>query len=97
MRIRADELSGKHMGHTITIRRDDADITGILAGIGHQADLITSQALCQPIPSITAGRITYTITIGTMTLTMTPDELVIIDGHDDVTFEQFTQAFKRNI
>lgn len=42
MYIRADELSGKHMGKTVTIRRDDADVTGILAGIGHQADLITS-------------------------------------------------------
>lgn len=97
MHKRVEQLCGEDMGKTITIRRDDADITGILAGIGHTADLVADQALCQPTSSITAGRITYTITIGTMTLGMAPDELVIINGHDDVTFEQFTQAFKRNI
>lgn len=80
MHKRVEQLCGEDMGKTITIRRDDADITGILAGIGHQADLITSQALCQPIPSITAGRITYTITIGTMRLAVNGDERVHVDA-----------------
>lgn len=80
MRIRADELSGKHMGKTVTIYHDDAAITGILAGITHTADLITNRALCQPVPSITAGRIEYAITIGTMTLNVRADERVSVDG-----------------
>lgn len=97
MRIRVDELSGQHIGKTVTIRRDDADITGVLAGIGHTADLITDQAICEPVPRVIAGNITYRITIGTMPLGVRADEVVSVDDHDGKDCDEaLRKAFKRN-
>lgn len=80
MHKRADQLSGEDMGKAITIRRDNADITGILAGITHTADLVADERLCAAVPEIMAGRIEYGIAIGSMHLTVQRDELVTLDG-----------------
>lgn len=80
MHKRVDQLCGEDMGKAVTIRWDSTEITGILAGLTHTADLVTDQALCQPVPNIVAGRITYAITIGAMHLTVAPDKLVTVDA-----------------
>lgn len=68
------------MGRTVTLHRGGASITGILAGMRHVADLVADERLCSPAPEFTAGRITYTITIGTMPLEVQPDTCVVVHG-----------------
>lgn len=76
--MRAEQLSGIHMGRRITITSDGAEVTGILAGINHEADLITDQSLCEPEPSLMPGRITLRIQVGYMGITVERDQIVTL-------------------
>ena len=78
MQLTAEELSGKHMGHRITIIHDGVEVTGILAGIDHATDLITDRKLCEAEPTLMAGQTTLNISVGFMPLRVAPGQRVTI-------------------
>ena len=46
MNITAKELSGLHIGKTVTLPFDDQTITGTLTTIEHNTDIISERSLC---------------------------------------------------
>lgn len=78
MKFRADQLSGEHIGRRVTLTTDGAEVAGILAGINHEADLITNQSLCEAEPTLMPGHVTLRIQVGYMTVIVEPDQMVTL-------------------
>lgn len=49
MNITAKELSGLHIGKTVTFPFDMQKVTGELVDLHHQVDLIADYPLCSPV------------------------------------------------
>lgn len=57
------ELTLKHLGETITITTGDASVTGLLAGIHHECQLISDPYIGDPTERFVVGPTASTITI----------------------------------
>lgn len=59
--IRAQQLSGEHLGQTVAFPFEGQQITGQLLNITHHAQLIASEKLCDTKPVFSVGRSFVTI------------------------------------
>lgn len=61
MKITAKELSGLHLGKTVTFPFEGQQITGQLLSVKHHARLIADERLCEKKPVFSVGRSFVTI------------------------------------
>lgn len=78
MQTTAQQLSGNHIGKTVSVHQDGATTTGMLTAINYRADLVTDQRLCEPEPTLGISRTEYEIRIGYLTVNVNPDTPITI-------------------
>lgn len=78
MKITAKQLSGEHIGKTITVHHEGTELTGMYTGLDIEADIIIDRRLCQIEPSLTIGRPEYQVRVGYKSISIEPDTRITI-------------------
>lgn len=79
--MKLGELNNTNLGKRITITGRDSTVTGILAGVSHEAELIADGRLTDAEPHYTLGRPITRITIqGWGARRLTPDTECKVEG-----------------
>lgn len=61
--MKAADLNGTHLGRTITVTTPEGEVTGMLAGVEHAADLIDDSNIMDVTPRYALGQPRVVITI----------------------------------